>query len=322
MRKLINYKKDGVLDKCNIQLLKDNDGSVGIKMEIEKEGIQVEENGGNYFQVLNSLRKRLNSRGVFLLCNGTSVNVYPSTMQFDMGGGEKAYRLRMGCHAQLTDIVEIFDYDRDEFEEGSIEEQTEFYEKWILSKKKLDVRFPKYSVENIRRNSKHVYFWGHQPSQYGVVDKSCLSQWWPCNFIDNDGVEYCSAEQWMMAEKARVFSDRTVLEDILKSDNPKRIKELGRTVSFFDETVWRERAYDAVVEGNLLKFSQDLDLKNYLVSTKDSVLVEASPNDRIWGIGLESSAEGIGNSTNWLGQNLLGFALMEVRDIIRNNHVL
>lgn len=128
---------------------------------------------------------------------------------------------------------------------------------------------------------------------------------------------YTSAEQWMMAEKARVFADRPILEKILLTDDPREAKKLGIKVSFFDEDVWRERSYDIVFEGNLLKFSQNRELKEYLISTGEAVLVEASPYDKIWGIGMKWGDEGIENPKNWHGQNLLGFALMEVRDLLK-----
>jgi len=315
--KEIFYKKNEEVDKCNVHLLENDNGSVKLKIEFEKDAFHLEENGDNYFQVLCELRKKLNNQKVELLCNGTSLNVYPSAMQLGMGGGDRAYRLKMGCHTQMTDIVETFEYDKENHKISTLEEQSEFHEKWILSKKKLEVRKPKYTTDNIlNNNNKAIYFWGHQPSKSGSIGKSCLSQWWSCDFIDNNGNKYSSTEQWMMAEKARVFSDPAILEDILNTDNPKQVKVLGRKVSFFDNEVWSKRAYDIVVEGNLLKFGQNKVLKDYLLSTEDATIVEASPYDKIWGIGMKQDDEGIEDPKNWKGENLLGFALMEVRDIL------
>ena len=315
--KEVFYRNKEEVGKCIVHLLENDNGTVKLKLEFKKEAIQIEENGDNYFQVLREIRRKLSSQEIELLCNGTSLNVYPSAMQLGMGGGDRAYRLKMGCHTQMADLVETFDYDKDHYKVGTLEEQTKFHERWILSKKKLEVRIPKYTTDNVLSNNKDIYFWGHQPSKDGSIGKSCLSQWWPCKFIDSDGNKFSSTEQWMMAEKARVFSDRVVLEDILNTDNPKQAKALGRKVSFFDDEVWSKRAYDIVVEGNLLKFSQNKELKSYLLSTEDVVIVEASPYDKIWGVGMKQDDEGIENPKNWKGENLLGFALMEVRDLLK-----
>lgn len=318
--KTLFYLKEGVVEHGTYELLENNDGTVRINFILE-DSCRIEESGDNYFDVLISVRKKLSNEGVELLCNATSVDVYPSAMQLGMGGGDQAYRLKMGCHSQMVDIVNSFDYDECNHKPGTIEEQRIYHERWILSKKKLEVRSPKYSVLSELSN-KHLYFWGHRPSKDKVVSKSCLSQWWPCTFYDGDGNSYSSAEQWMMAEKARVFSDLETLNRILETKDPKEAKELGRQVSFFDESIWTHRSYDAVVEGNLLKFGQNPVLKDYLLSTADSVLVEASPYDRIWGIGMKQDDEGIEDIKNWKGGNLLGFALMEVRDILneRESH--
>lgn len=122
-----------------------------------------------------------------------------------------------------------------------------------------------------------------------------------------------------MAEKARIFSDKDRLTQILSTNNPKEIKEIGKNIKFFDEDVWNYRKYDVVFEGNLMKFSQNESLKSFLRSTKNKIIVEASPYDNIWGIGMTQNEEGINNPENWKGQNLLGFALMEVRSNLEYN---
>ena len=168
------------------------------------------------------------------------------------------------------------------------------------------------SIELINVNNGFLFFWGHQSSNNNEITKACLSQWWPCSFVQNE-IEYNSTEQWMMAEKARVFADQKTLEQILKSNDPKKSKELGRQIRFFDEHIWNTRKYDIVYQGNLLKFAQDESLKSFLLNTGSKILVEASPYDKIWGIGMKQDEKGVKDPSNWKGQNLLGFALMEVR---------
>lgn len=163
--------------------------------------------------------------------------------------------------------------------------------------------------------SDFVFFWGHIDRDHGQA-KSCLSQWYPCFFVV-DGRYYNSTEQYMMAEKARVFGDETVRQQILAEYNQMTIKKLGRKVKNYDDAIWKSVRFDVVVKGNLAKFSQNERLKSYLLSTADKIIVEASPKDDVWGIGLEESAIDIINPLKWKGTNLLGFALMEVRDLLK-----
>jgi ribA/ribD-fused uncharacterized protein len=162
-----------------------------------------------------------------------------------------------------------------------------------------------------------LFFWGHQPSADGFITKSCLSQWWAAPF-DVDKVIYPTAEHWMMAGKAKLFSDHEALKAILACDTPAKAKKQGRLVRNFDPTIWDQHKFEIVVNGNYHKFNQHAALKDFLLSTDDQVLVEASPFDKIWGIGMRSSTPGASNPALWRGENLLGFALMEVRDKIRN----
>ena len=121
----------------------------------------------------------------------------------------------------------------------------------------------------------------------------------------------------MMAGKAELFSDQEIREQILKCSDPKQIKALGRKVRRFDQKVWDKFKYAIVLNGNWCKFSQNRDLREFLLSTGDGVLVEASPYDNIWGIRLAASSPEAQDPMKWRGQNLLGFALMEVRDELR-----
>ncbi|QDV69021.1 Swarming motility protein YbiA [Rosistilla carotiformis] len=159
----------------------------------------------------------------------------------------------------------------------------------------------------------YLYFWGHQSSKDGKITKSCLSQWYESSFTV-DGTVYQTAEHWMMAAKARLFGDEESLLQILESSDPKTAKALGRKVKNFDSSLWDENARRLVTEGNVAKFSQNSHLQEFLLGTGDAVLVEASPYDRIWGIGLKADDDRAKNPVTWQGQNLLGFALMDVRE--------
>jgi ribA/ribD-fused uncharacterized protein len=160
---------------------------------------------------------------------------------------------------------------------------------------------------------KYIFFWGHTPAHQGAVDKSCFSQWYNAGF-DIDGVRYPTAEHYMMAEKARLFGDESIREKILSCTYPHEAKQLGRMVKHYDETVWRSHRVDIVTTGNIAKFSQNDPLKHFLCETGERVLVEASPRDTIWGIGLAKSDPVVENPAKWRGFNLLGFALMAVRE--------
>lgn len=159
----------------------------------------------------------------------------------------------------------------------------------------------------------YLFFWGHTANDPAQVGKECLSQWYPVGF-EIDGMHYESAEHYMMAEKARLFHDETALQKIMTASDPAQAKQFGREVNVYQDDVWKQHRFEIVVRGNTAKFSQNEKLKDYLQATGDKVLVEASPSDRIWGIGLEASHPDAQNPAKWRGLNLLGFALMEVRE--------
>ncbi|WMD18173.1 NADAR family protein [Achromobacter seleniivolatilans] len=159
---------------------------------------------------------------------------------------------------------------------------------------------------------KYVYFWGHQASKHGVT-ASCFSQWYGAPF-EVDSQRYPSAEHYMMAEKARLFGDETTRALVFKAPNPGAAKALGRQVLGFKENVWLAERYNIVVRANQAKFGQNPELRDFLAQTGKRVIVEASPVDRIWGIGMAQDDEHIANPNLWRGLNLLGFALMQVRD--------
>lgn len=163
---------------------------------------------------------------------------------------------------------------------------------------------------------KYLHFWGHAPRRDGAVGASCLSQWWQSPFTVG-GVEYATAEHWMMAAKARLFDDAEAERKALTASGPALAKKAGRLVRGFDEAVWERERSGIVVEGSVHKFRQEDRLRDYLLGTGDRVLVEASPMDRIWGIGLAADDERAQDPACWRGLNLLGFALMEARERLR-----
>lgn len=163
---------------------------------------------------------------------------------------------------------------------------------------------------------KYLRFWGHRPRADGTIGASCLSQWWPSPFTV-DGVTYASAEHWMMVGKARLFGDAAAAQTAVAAKSPAEAKEAGRLVRGFDEAVWERERYALVVAGSLHKFGQDPALREFLLATGDRVLVEASPMDRIWGIGLAADDPRAQDPAAWRGLNLLGFALMDARTGLR-----
>ncbi|MBB1193722.1 DUF1768 domain-containing protein [Flavobacterium sp. SOK18b] len=171
----------------------------------------------------------------------------------------------------------------------------------------------KYDIKDIAPESKFLFFWGHQPSKDGIITKTCFSQWWVSPFIV-DGITYKTAEHWMMAKKAELFNDNEVLEKIIQANSPAEAKKLGREVKNYDDVLWLANRYEIVKQGNFHKFSQHSDVKEFLINTKERILVEASPVDAIWGIGMAGDHKDVLNPEKWRGLNLLGFALMEVRD--------
>lgn len=157
----------------------------------------------------------------------------------------------------------------------------------------------------------YIFFWSHKNNR-GGVNKACFSQWYDSPFTVDD-TEYLTAEHYMMAGKARLFNDETALQNILSARDPGAAKHYGREVTGFVQGVWEKHRFEIVVRGNMVKFSQHDELRGFLLATGNRVLVEASPIDRIWGIGLTEDDADSHFPEKWQGLNLLGYALMEVR---------
>ena len=142
-----------------------------------------------------------------------------------------------------------------------------------------------------------------------------LPQWYPCSF-SVQGDQYLHAAHWMMVQKAKLFGDGESATSLLTLKDDTAIKSRGRHITGFDQRRWDDHKYSIVLSGNLHKFSQHQALRAYISGTHPLVLTEANPDDSVWGIGMRENAPGATNPHHWRGLNLLGFALMEVRDIL------
>jgi ribA/ribD-fused uncharacterized protein len=151
----------------------------------------------------------------------------------------------------------------------------------------------------------HVFFWGSE-----------LSNWHPCNFKYKEHI-FHNSEQAFMWEKAMYFGDHETASMILACPTPSVAKKLGRKVKNFDKTVWLTAGYEAMLNVNYAKFDQNKGLKSSLLSTENKTIVEASPYDVIWGIGLHWEDDKVLDESQWRGMNLLGKVLMEVREILQ-----
>ena len=159
-----------------------------------------------------------------------------------------------------------------------------------------------------------IFFWKPNVGAYGW-----LSNWHISNFKIK-GITYASVEQYIMNSKAVLFKDKASEKKIMGTSNPNMQRSLGRKVKNFDDKVWDVNKEQILYDGLHDKFSQDDDLKKKLLATGNETLVEASPFDRIYGIGLRENDLRALNKKTWRGQNLLGYTLMKVREALDNNH--
>ena len=152
---------------------------------------------------------------------------------------------------------------------------------------------------------KFVFFWGN---------KSCFSNWHKTPFT-HDGVNYNCSEQYMMYKKAMLFMDFEIAAEILKEKDPRKQKAWGREVRGYDDATWMAKCQSIMVDGLTSKFQQNPDCLKELLETGDRIIVEASPMDKVWGIGLAENDPRAHDQSQWLGQNLLGIVLMKTRDV-------
>ena len=158
----------------------------------------------------------------------------------------------------------------------------------------------------MKQNREDFYFFWKGP----------FSQW--ARFeMEIDKMVYNTCEQFMMAEKAKLFGDVEIYSKIMKSDSPKKQKELGRQVKNFDEKKWKEVAREIVFKANYAKFSQHPHLRDKLIETRNKIMAEVNPYDCVWGIGLGADDDRALDVDEWRGTNWLGEVLMEVRDELK-----
>ncbi len=162
----------------------------------------------------------------------------------------------------------------------------------------------------------YIFFPGHRERPTADLGPSCLGRWWPAPFTVNDH-QFASAEHHMMWSKAKLFDDDRCAEAILHASGFTQAKALCREIENVDESTWVSHRWEIVVEGSIAKFTSDPRLLEYLLGTDERVLVAASPLDLVWGNGLAMDSPLIANPRHWRGANLLGFALMEARQRIR-----
>ncbi|CAM9596517.1 unnamed protein product [Pylaiella littoralis] len=148
----------------------------------------------------------------------------------------------------------------------------------------------------------------------------CVFTQWEPAYFKVDGIEFCCAEQYMMAYKAYIFCDTDIRSDIMSTSDPAQQKRLGQEVANYDGGLWDMHKVQVVLRGNYAKFTQNPEMCDQLLATGDKMLAEASPNDKVWGIGMNAFDPGVERHECWGGQNLLGKILMYVRNKIRWEH--
>lgn len=272
--------KDKIAFTLPIEILEDDEITISCKVN----DVSIKRSAETFFQAFQLFRDALLGISVGLRCNGAAKNAHASQM---MANGRKVYLLYPFHHARLEDAVDIFE--------------------------RCDLTvFPNTIEQDVFFNS-----WASLPKMKGYFffyeTKDPLSQWYRCTF-EEDGITFYSSEQYMMYHKALLFNDKEVASKILSTTNQRKQKELGRLVRGFQEEVWMKKRERIVYNGNLLKFQQNPTLKDYLLDTSGKILVEASPNDSIWGIGLGLEQTESADVKNWKGLNLLGYILTSIRE--------
>lgn len=246
--------------------------------------------------------------------------MYPNISQFSIGwrmGYGEGYKWDLIDWLKTLTSEEIKKYDKmfpkpkfwhEDFEEN-------YYDLISFWQKNGEMKYSIKKLIKLKNKSEFefIHFWKPKPDS---VNKFCLGQWQISKFsVDTE--DYNCAEQYMMAEKARLFKDEEIEKKIMETSEPKIMKSLGKKVKNFNQKTWDKVKYSIVLNGNYYKFSQNKEMRDFLLSTGNKILVEASPLDKVWGIGLDENNINANSPIDWKGKNLLGFALMEVRDELR-----
>lgn len=167
-------------------------------------------------------------------------------------------------------------------------------------------------------NSNPIFFWGYK----GNSSKKVLSNWYPCTFKSHSGITFSSVEQYIMYHKAILFNDFKMSKEIMECSDLKLIKQKGEMVRNFNQYIWEDNAKKIVYDGCLLKFSQNQELLNFLLSTEYRLLVQANPYDKIWGIGMDEIEASKTPQHKWKGKNWLGECLVQVRETLRYEDII
>ena len=157
------------------------------------------------------------------------------------------------------------------------------------------------------------------------IKTDCFSRWYRSEFHVETETYWC-VEQFLTAQKARIFEDHETLKAILSSETSEQLHTLGRSIKNFDKKVWNSVSYSILTNGNYQKFIQNHELMRFLLSSEEKIIAQASMNDKIWGIGLDEKHESATNPCLWTGKNFLGFSLIEIRSelrrICKNDHLI
>ena len=172
-------------------------------------------------------------------------------------------------------------------------------------------------VLQIKPDAPHVYFWKPKLQEHGVLDSAVCCNWW-IEPVTYQGIKFRSAEHAMMWAKANLFDDHLAMKAVLETRDPWSVKAIGRQVMAFIDKEWDDNSYKFVRAICYAKFSQSTRLKEWMLSQHpDTLFVEASPLDHIWGVKLDERHPDVMNFKTWRGYNLLGYALTEAMRKIR-----
>ena len=280
-------------------LVKDYDDHYELKTVVD--GVEFEAQADDMFSAFQLLRDKMLKMAWGIMCNAARINAVQSGMMRDL---DVVYLVEMGKPAGMDDVHGFWDYCEMERYVYTAEQEA-FRKKWMDSLKK------QWSASGLQEMS--VIGFHNPDEQYGF-----LSNWYLSAFTV-DGIRFSSMEQYMMYKKAMLFGDSAIAAQIKNTDDVVTIKELGRKVSGYNDSVWNGMRQIIIYKGLLEKFRQNDDLRKALLDTGNNILAECAVKDCIWGIGLSMTDDNRNDLSSWKGQNLLGYTLMLVRDELRNS---